>query len=146
MFRYLHFPENLHHGICLKTPTRTSSASRNATSTAQVSSDSFHLLAVFPATASVLITILLTNYITDGRCIVCSSRSLDQYEAPISAPSCDATRPTISKAGAGSFSSLASAPTLDQRTCCSAPLARETITQGRSAATPPPSNRSEPSA
>src|SRR5260370_31334985 len=146
MFRYLHFPENLHHGICLKTPTRTSSASRNATSTAQVSSDSFHLLAVFPATASVLITILLTNYITDGRCNVCSSRSLDQYEAPISATSCDATRPTISKAGAGSFSSLASAATLDQRTCWWAPLARATITHGTSAGSPPASHLSSTSA
>jgi hypothetical protein len=60
MFRFLHFPEIRHQGMCLKTPVRTSSANKNATSTAQVSSDSFHRLAGFPATTSALIGMLLT--------------------------------------------------------------------------------------
>jgi hypothetical protein len=60
MFRYLHFPENLHQGMCLKTPVRTSSAKSSATTTAQVSNDSFQRLPVFPAAASALIGTLLT--------------------------------------------------------------------------------------
>jgi hypothetical protein len=60
MFRFLHFPEILHQGMCLKTPVRTSSANKNATSTAQVSSDTFHRLAVFPGTIPALIGMLLT--------------------------------------------------------------------------------------
>jgi hypothetical protein len=59
MVRDLHFPEILHQGICLKTPARTNSAKSNATTTAQVSSDSFQRLSVFLATTSALIDILL---------------------------------------------------------------------------------------
>jgi hypothetical protein len=60
IFRYLHFPEILHQGMCLKTPVRTSSAKSKATITAQVSSDSFQRLSVFPAAISALIGMLLT--------------------------------------------------------------------------------------
>jgi hypothetical protein len=61
MLQSLHLPENFHQGTCLTTPVRTSRASRKATSTAQVSSDSFQRLPVFPASASALIGMLLTN-------------------------------------------------------------------------------------
>jgi len=60
MFRQLHFFKNLHQGTCLKTPVRTSSAKRNATSTAQVSSDGFHRLPLFNTSTSVVMDILLT--------------------------------------------------------------------------------------
>src|SRR6266446_3415943 len=61
MFRHLHFPENLHQGMCLKTPVRTSNAKRKAASTAQVSGDSFQRLPVFAPPASALIGTLLVN-------------------------------------------------------------------------------------
>src|SRR4029077_12163370 len=145
-FRYLHFPENLHQGICLKTPVRTNSANKNATSTAHVSSDSFHRLADFPSATSALIGALLSHQKTGVFPRPESVRFFPQNDALISATSCDATRPTINKAGAGSLSSLPSRATLDQRTCCLEPVACETITQGRSAGSPAPSNRSDTSA
>jgi hypothetical protein len=61
MFRYLHFPENLYQGMCLKTPVRTSSAKSKATTTAQVSNDNFQRLPDFPADSSLLIVALLTT-------------------------------------------------------------------------------------
>ena len=60
-----------------------------------------------------------------------SSRRAFQKDSLISAIWCDATRPTISSAGAGSASSLLKLPTMLQRTCCCACVARETITHGK---------------
>src|SRR5207253_9634248 len=89
--------------------------------------------------------LLLTVYVLDLHSLSGAIRFRSQSDARISATSRVATRPTINKAGAGSLSSLASRATLDHRTCCSEPLARETITHGRSAGSPPASNRSETS-
>jgi hypothetical protein len=60
MFRNLHFPEIHHQGMCLRTPVRTSSAKSNATTTAQVSGDSFQRLPGFPVATSALMVTLLT--------------------------------------------------------------------------------------